>query len=219
MSPTDDVTLAISASAGPYSCALRVGDQLHSDAGADGLAPAVERLFAAAGRAPGDLDRILLDIGPGSYTGLRVAITFARTLQAFDDIPVHTATSLELLAVRAWTELGIARDTTLRPVLDARRGRYHHALLRLGEHAELVTPPAAVPAEELIASIGGDETLLVEESVMPIIEEKGRGCAPLTLLREYREELAQLLFHPLVELRLTEAESLEPLYLMGSYAD
>jgi len=217
-----NVTLAISASAGPYSCALRCADGvIHRDSGRDGLAQGVTRIFDAAGLAPSELETIHLDIGPGSYTGLRVAVTFARTMQAFDGIEVRIATSLELLALRAWTELGVDANAIVRPILDARRGRFHHAPLRLGDQAELIDQPAAVPAEELVASLGAGETLLVEETAIPLIEQTAeeRGCALLPLLREHREELCELLLHPQVELRLAEAEALEPLYLMGSYAD
>lgn len=45
-----------------------------------------------------DFDRIYLGIGPGSYTGLRVGVTVAKTLGWTLDIPVHTASSLDLLA-------------------------------------------------------------------------------------------------------------------------
>ena len=42
---------------------------------------------------------------------------------------------------------------------------------------------------------------------------------PLTIAPEDRNAMAELLLHPLLEPRVTPAEELEPLYLMGTYAD
>ena len=42
------------------------------------LAPLVEALFAKAGIAPQEVDRVAVTLGPGSFTGLRVGIAFAK---------------------------------------------------------------------------------------------------------------------------------------------
>lgn len=44
------------------------------------------------------LTHLCVDIGPGSFTGIRVGINFVRTLAYALDIPVRTATSLEVLS-------------------------------------------------------------------------------------------------------------------------
>ncbi|MFC6171213.1 tRNA (adenosine(37)-N6)-threonylcarbamoyltransferase complex dimerization subunit type 1 TsaB [Loigolactobacillus jiayinensis] len=50
--------------------------QTHSD----GLMPALEYLFAATKKQPSDIDRVAVAQGPGSYTGIRIAVTTAKTL-------------------------------------------------------------------------------------------------------------------------------------------
>ena len=44
------------------------------------LAPVVEQLMREAGVAFADLDRIAVIVGPGSFTGVRVGVSFARAM-------------------------------------------------------------------------------------------------------------------------------------------
>ncbi|RNC82649.1 MAG: tRNA (adenosine(37)-N6)-threonylcarbamoyltransferase complex dimerization subunit type 1 TsaB [Phycisphaera sp.] len=46
----------------------------------DLLMPAIQRLMARAGREPFQLDRIVCSIGPGGYTGLRIATSAANMM-------------------------------------------------------------------------------------------------------------------------------------------
>lgn len=49
-----------------------------------------------AGWVPREIDEIVIASGPGSYTGVRIAMTIAKTLAAISDIRVKTITSLEI---------------------------------------------------------------------------------------------------------------------------
>ncbi len=46
----------------------------------DDLMPAIDRLFARASMQPAQIDRVAVSIGPGGYTGLRVAVTTANVI-------------------------------------------------------------------------------------------------------------------------------------------
>ncbi len=46
----------------------------------DDLAPAIDRLCARAGVAPADLARVVVSLGPGGYTGVRIAVTTAKLI-------------------------------------------------------------------------------------------------------------------------------------------
>ncbi len=61
------------------------------------LAPVVEQLMRDAGVAFADLDRIAAIVGPGSFTGVRVGVSFARALALALDIPAVGVSSLEAL--------------------------------------------------------------------------------------------------------------------------
>jgi tRNA threonylcarbamoyladenosine biosynthesis protein TsaB len=61
------------------------------------LAPVVEQVMREAGVGFADLDRIAVIVGPGSFTGVRVGVSFARALALALDIPVVGVSSLEAL--------------------------------------------------------------------------------------------------------------------------
>ncbi|WP_288528869.1 tRNA (adenosine(37)-N6)-threonylcarbamoyltransferase complex dimerization subunit type 1 TsaB [uncultured Secundilactobacillus sp.] len=62
------------------------------------LAPIIERLMATSGVKPADLDRVVVADGPGSYTGLRIGVTTAKTLAATLNIELVGVSSLQTIA-------------------------------------------------------------------------------------------------------------------------
>ena len=62
------------------------------------LAPLVSEVMAEAGAAFAELDRIGVTLGPGSFTGLRVGLAFAKGLALALDIPCVGVGALQALA-------------------------------------------------------------------------------------------------------------------------
>jgi tRNA threonylcarbamoyladenosine biosynthesis protein TsaB len=84
------------------------------------LLPLVRDLLAEAGLSLPQLDGIALGIGPGAFTGLRVACGAAQGLAVAADLPVLPVVSLEAMAAAS------AADRVL-AVLDARMGEVYAA--------------------------------------------------------------------------------------------
>jgi tRNA threonylcarbamoyl adenosine modification protein YeaZ len=61
---------------------------------AEALGPMVERLFIDAGLKPGQLSRIAVTHGPGTFTGLRIGLSFAKGMALALDIPLVGIDSL-----------------------------------------------------------------------------------------------------------------------------
>src|SRR5687767_13904803 len=80
------------------------------------IVPILDRLCRAQGWSPRELDELYVSAGPGSFTGLRIAITLAKTLAFATGVQVVPVPTHRVLALNAPTE---ARNLVI--VLDAKR--------------------------------------------------------------------------------------------------
>ena len=62
------------------------------------LPPTINAALGETRLKPGDIDLIVCDVGPGSYTGLRVGLTFAKTLAWSLSKPLVGIMSLDAIA-------------------------------------------------------------------------------------------------------------------------
>ncbi len=201
----------------PFSCALRLGEQVHgarSPAGGRGdLAALVAALCAQHGVRPDAVADLRVDVGPGSYTGLRVAVTFVRFLQRFGPARVRACDSLELLAARARDHRG-----RVHALLDARRGRVHAQTFVVGDGImRSVAAPVAAPLAQVLAGVTAGDVAVVPASLLPLLgaDLQARGA----VVRPERELLAAEMFAADVPFADASAADLEPRYLMASYAE
>lgn len=89
------------------------------------LMPAIEYLMGTLDMSPNELDQIVVARGPGSFTGVRIGLTTAKTMAWSLDIPVIDVSSLEALAYQAYFYQGY-----ICPFFDARRGNVYTAVYR-----------------------------------------------------------------------------------------
>lgn len=89
----DACDVALVADAGPVAELAEPMEQGHDAR----LAPLAEQLMHESRTEFGKLTRIAVIVGPGSFTGVRVGVAFARGLSLALDIPAAGVTSLEAL--------------------------------------------------------------------------------------------------------------------------
>ena len=87
--------------------------------------PAVERILQEASLRPSDLDAIAVSAGPGSYTGVRIGVTLAKTLAWTLNIPLVGVSSLEVIAANA-----VPFEGVICPIVDARREHVYCGLYK-----------------------------------------------------------------------------------------
>lgn len=164
--------LALDGALDGFSVALWDGEAMHvarSDAG-DALESGlvlVDALLARSGVGLPLVDRLAVGIGPGSFTGIRIAVSFAKAIALARAIP--------LCALRSY-DLVTPPDAPL-PVLAVVRGRAGIVSARLHDEAGARTasgPPAEVVAALLPAHPPASLTVVGNtEDVRCAIAERG----------------------------------------------
>jgi tRNA threonylcarbamoyladenosine biosynthesis protein TsaB len=85
--------------------------------------PAIHQLLQECDIKPNEIEKIVVAHGPGSYTGVRIGVTIAKTLAWTLKIPLVGVSSIEVLAAN-----GHFFNGYLSPIFDARRGQVYTGL-------------------------------------------------------------------------------------------
>ena len=205
--------VAIDTSTKQLSVALSDGQQILAEASyvtslnhATKLMPLLERMMQEVNWSPQDLTRIVIGDGPGSYTGLRIGATTAKTLAytlGIDLVPVST---LELMAASA------GATGRILAIQDARRGTgfvgfYEEGQL-VGEEQHTVVAEFVKTLPEDTKMTGDTDKFVTELEPFTIVNAAFRSprAGVLALLGAAREPVETHAFEPRY-LRLAEAEA------------
>ena len=166
------IVLAIDAALGGFSAAVTDGGKMLAAQELPGHVAleqglnAVGRVLAGAEIGRGRIDRLAVGIGPGSFTGVRIAISYAKSLALGWQRPLVGVNSFDAI------ETGAALEE---PVLTVVRGRTGVVSVRLrsgGEHRRASGYVKDV-LEELGPATGGLSVIGDAEDVLAGLAERG----------------------------------------------
>jgi tRNA threonylcarbamoyladenosine biosynthesis protein TsaB len=94
------------------------------------LMAAIDRVLADARWAPRQLEGLAVAVGPGSFTGLRIAVSTVKGLALALGLPIAAVPTLDAMAAAVpWAALPVC------PVLDARKGEVYASCYRWADGA------------------------------------------------------------------------------------
>ena len=125
------------------------------------LMAAIDFLMSSLNLTPKDLDRIVVAEGPGSYTGLRIAVATAKTLAHTLNIELVGMSSLLALVPRQ-------QEGLLVPLMDARRNNVYAGFY---ENAKPVMPEAHLSFAEVLEKVTDAEQVTFVGEVGPFVEQ------------------------------------------------
>lgn len=141
------------------------------------LMPSVQAACAQADVALTDLDRVVVGLGPGPFTGLRVGIVTAQVIAATTHSPLHGVCTLDVLAAQAVAEDSAACGDGFVVAIDARRkelywAQYDGAGRRIGEAivgpaTDIPAVPVAGPGAAVYPDVLGERTVSLAQQLAP----------------------------------------------------
>ena len=88
------------------------------------LIPEIKKVLEKAGKTMKDIQHVCCGIGPGSYTGVRIALTVAKVFGTVCSMKVSTVSSLAIMG---------RKDSSYVAVMDARSNRSYITIYQNGE--------------------------------------------------------------------------------------
>ncbi len=149
------------------------------DRPSDQMMPAVQQVLAAAGLVLADLDGVAVSAGPGSFTGIRVGVTAAKTLAYTLGKPVTAVSSLDVLAANV-----PAPRWPLWVLVDARKEKLYAARYEISENEwpSRAGEEQLVALDQLLPQLTGEVVILGDGLVRygaAIQQALGARCHPL----------------------------------------
>lgn len=188
------------------------------------LLPTVSSLCADHGANPADVGAIFVSIGPGSFTGLRVAVTVARMLAAFSDVRIVAVPTLDVLAQSALD--AEPRPARVVPMVDAMRKRVFACAYEIRgdryvatEKAVEVDPAGRLRKEDAGTAVLGGGAGRYADAIAEVVETRSLHRLDVSLDEPRAGVVLELGYEMLHYGIVTPCRDLIPLYIRPPEAE
>ena len=222
--------LAIESSSITASCAVSEGADLlgevslnHKKTHSEKLMPLIEKLMEELQLNIKDIDVIAISEGPGSYTGLRIGASIAKSLSFAANIPIANIPTMKALAGNIYDA-----DKLIVPIMDAKAGRIYTGIYKW-EKCSLTEVREQFPCniDELIDILNDYNSPIIfngdgSVNYRNIIEDrldKEMHFAPGIFNNLRASTLSYLAYNKALRRELSDAFNFKPQYLRLSQAE
>ncbi|MBA4391158.1 MAG: tRNA (adenosine(37)-N6)-threonylcarbamoyltransferase complex dimerization subunit type 1 TsaB [Syntrophus sp. (in: bacteria)] len=173
-------------------------------------------VLTSHGHKVADLSLIVVTLGPGSFTGIRVALAFAKGISAGKDIPMAGIPTLDALAL----PFSFMEGHYICPLVDAKKGEVFYALYQVSKgNMERLTDYKAIKPKDIMGVVKtpclcfGTGALLCEEFLSPLEN--------ITIIKDgfTRVSMERLLKEGLKRTEEQQVQDLKPIYGRRSEAE
>ena len=195
------------------------------------LLPMVDSVLKEAGIELTDLDAIARSVGPGAFTGLRIAISVAQGLSFAAKLPCIGISSLQILAAEAFIKSDVSICLTS---IDARMQEVYFSVFKRGAHdlpevihteevnasKSILLSPALITQlngqtnnQKLVAKVGtGWEEYCYCEQIETLLSQ------PIQIKHPKAEMMLSIALHDFQNNKLLKPAFLQPVYLRNNVA-
>lgn len=152
-------TLALEFSAAERSVALArdgvvLATAAESGARATNAFALIQQVLTSAGVNRAEIETLAVGLGPGSYTGIRVAVSVAQGWQLATNVNLLGVDAVTTLAAQAQEQQIFGR---VHIVIDAQRGEYYLATWEISPAARRELTPLKIVSPASILSLAGEQ--------------------------------------------------------------
>ncbi len=185
---------------------------------AQSLAPAVKALWAEVGWQPSDVDLLAVTVGPGSFTGLRIGVTTAKTLAFCCGAEILGIDTLETIAAAAPSDV-----ERLEVAIDAQRNEVVMQTFHRGDDEWFVPdlePARLIDIDDWLENLQPD-TVISGPILKKLVDRlpKGVTALPPELCRPTAANVARLAARHYAAGRRDDVWKLVPVYSRKSAAE
>ena len=227
------LNIAVDTSGRAGSVALGLGDRLSEEKTFSGnmrhnaeLFNTIIELLQRVDKSPSQLEQIYISLGPGSFTGLRIAVTLAKTMALANDTRIVAVNTLDALAENIPIDTGNADFADIRRIaviVDAKRGQFFTAVFqRQNNRWQKTGPDLLMRPSEFIRDYGSEKIWLLGEGLL-YYADKFRTENIHILDKKYWSATASNVYKLGYELaeqgKFADAKTLVPYYLRRTEAE
>jgi len=121
--------------------------------------PAVHKLLVRFSRKPKEIEHIYISVGPGSFTGLRIAVALAKIMHLANAAKIIAVDTLDVIAANATDYIKEEKAkglTKIATILDAKRGQFFIAAYENEQNRwKKSMPDCLMTAGQFIENCGG----------------------------------------------------------------
>lgn len=113
------------------------------------LATFFRNVLHTVGKKPDEIEALALSVGPGSFTGIRIGISFAIGFSLATGVPIVPVSTLDAIAWRARSIGKVGGRTRVISLVPDRRGGVYAALYEIQPAFNRLTAPYNLPVDQL----------------------------------------------------------------------
>lgn len=219
---TEYVVCAIALPDGSSKSVLKHSPQAHQEA-AFGV---IQELLSQTGLKTSSFKSIAVGVGPGSFTGIRIGVTIAKTMAHALELPLVSVDSLKMRALGAYLEhMGELKNASEKKVIvlsDAKKNEIYAAIYRIltpeGSQVQIDTvwPPSLLKtdhAEKFVESVPLGQRIVTGDALVAKSATGGETGKCLS------ESLVICAEQQIRSGNILSWIEVEPIYLRASYAE
>ncbi len=170
--------------------------------------PQVDQLLNSTKLSTNDIDCYAVDVGPGSFTGIRIGVALIKGLAFGKNVPVVAFNSFEIIAKQYFLENEDKQEVVV--LLDGLKGFVF--LAKLNREGEFLVEPSVFDQKQMAEFIAGN-------ACEYICHKEEGGKFSLRAVEPKFEAYKALLEQKLKRKQLISSKDIAPLYLRKSQAE